>query len=265
MRSYLPTVAASIITFTPVTAFSAPWLTASTYDVYGVFDEVFMSAGALPDNSLESAHLVIAGEVDTDTAHAGYNITGGYLTISGSMVFKPASGMQFSHYYTINGSGSVSNSGVIFDTGSLCIGFSQGDCSLGNRSLDLQPITMDGSGTWGGGYFTTKGLNLLGGVGGNTFSVAQPGFGDTLDFWDPEAKFLDAVGTMRSPFSSDEQGLFLRGDLNFVWQGNCTGPDEDCPRPDTYPDPSAVPLPMSLWLFGSALLGLFGIKRQRDS
>lgn len=262
MKTSLSTLAVSFVPLLSASALAAPYPYASSYSVYGLFDdintEIAQANSSISGNILTSSSLEISGTVDTDTAEPGYNITGGSLSISGVLVSTNVFYGVDSFYQTINGTGNVSSSGVAFNSGTVCYGFSQGDCSAGMIDLAVDPLLFDGTGSWASGYATTEGLNLLGGVGGYTFSVTQPGIDGVDDPFSPA--YSSAAGVI--PVFGVDWGLYLGGNLTFTFQSNCL-PGEDCTVPDTYPDPSAVPLPMSAWLFGSALSGLLYFRRQR--
>jgi len=234
----------TFITSAAVLAMSAGAANAATYDVYGLWDsitEISATSGG-PANSLTGANLTISGTVTTDTNTAGYNITGGTLTISGTLniPYSPAPGQVVTLWQTWNGTGTATNDGVLFNQGSLCLGFFAGDCSQASTDFTINPAYFDGTGTFAGGFATTNGLTLTGGAGGASFSVAQPGV-----LTGPGNLYTAGTGTMN--VAGTYGALFLGGELTFT---------EAAPE---------VPVPAAAWLFGSALLGLTGIGRSRKA
>ncbi len=234
-----------IMTSMSVVAFSmaASLADAAVYDVYGLWDStsIISASSGGPSNSLIGANLTISGQVTTDTNTAGYNITGGTLSITGTLEipYNPGTGVV-SLYQTYNGTGTATNAGVVFNSGSLCLGYSPGDCSAAATDMSVNPSVFDGTGEFGG-FYGSQGLQLLGGAGGASFTVAQPGvLTGPVDLINNKA-----TGTMY--VAGNYGALFLGGNLAFT----------------EVVDTPEVPLPAAAWLFGSALLGLTGVARNR--
>lgn len=207
---------------------------AVTYSVAGQFSdintEIFVTSGS-SSNVATSAALNISGLVTTDSSTAGYQVTGGTIHLSGSWVSPslfPSGPPEF--FWTLNISGTATGNGVMFDSGSVCIGSTASNCSEHTEILSASnTIDFTGaSGNWQAGYAGTSGLQLLGGAGGNQFTVAQPGYySGPASLGDESATGVMFVGT-------NVRAVFLEGDLTFT----------------------QVPVPAGFWLFGSALLGL---------
>jgi hypothetical protein len=235
-----------IMTSMSVVAFSmaASLADAAVYDVYGLWNStsIISATSGGPSNSLIGANLTISGQVTTDTNTAGYNITGGTLSITGTLEipYNPGTGVV-SLYQTYNGTGTATNAGVVFNSGTLCLGYAPGDCSAAFTDLSVNPALFDGTGTFQNGAFGSTGLRLTGGAGGASFTVAQPGvLTNVMDLINNKA-----TGTIY--VAGNYGALFLGSSLTFT-------------EVTTAPE---VPLPAAAWLFGSALLGLTGVARNR--
>lgn len=206
------------------------------YSVYGSFtdpdNDIWLSTGSL-SNSANAANLTISGYVETDSNQAGYSILGGSMYMEGWIRIPFSPGDLFMTFETY---GSASNNGVVFNQGTICIGFFLGDCQPAFVDLSIEPAYFDGTGTWNNGYAGSQGLQLLGGAGGSMFTVDQPGYFDSTDI--VNMLFGDAA-TGSFSIAGNNSALFLGGSLQFY-----------------------VPLPTASWLFGSALLGLGALRRK---
>lgn len=217
---------------------------AAMYSVYGSWTDtntIGLTNGSVND-ALTGVNFAIYGTISTDTSTEGYQITGGTLHASGWMRrdYDPGTG-PMDLYLNFDMTGSAGNTGAVFSTGTVCLGFYAGDCSGGVSYLDAQYANQgffDGTGTFSNGAGTTLGLQLLGGVGGPSFTVAQPG---DLSTYIPSNTNLWTGGTGVVTIYGSPHVIFLGGELAFT----------------------NVPVPAAAWLFGSALLGLVGINRRR--
>lgn len=205
---------------------------AATYNVSGDFETgtangLELSLGGL--NTLENGStLSFGGQVVSD----GTTITGGTVTMTGTQMMNPT-GVPIT--ITINATGTASDLGVLFDSGTICV-TALTACDSGYEILGANgsgnTIDMRSGAMWG--FFSAVGLQLDGTNTSPSYSVAQPG----LTF--PDAGGADhAVGALH--LLGGPAAIFLSGDLTF----------------------SEVPVPAAAWLFGSALLGLAGMKRKQ--
>lgn len=214
-----------------VLSFAALQANAANYSVSGTFNWPNVNI-AVPDlnpseDAVTEGSLIIGGSVTTDTDSAGYNITGGTLTMNGSLNI---SGIVT--VYMNNLAGTAANDGVLFTSGNICVSSDGGvTCDFADIDVSTDNISFLAGTDWGGN--TTAGLQLLGGAGGSSFTVAQPG---TL----AELGLSGAAGA--ATLLGLPAGIYLAGDLAFV---------------------NEVPVPAAAWLFGSGLLGLTGIARRR--
>lgn len=216
---------------------------AATYTVYKNYNdlaEIGQSNGG--GELLTGADWTLSGTVTTDTSAAGYNITGGTINATGyvTISYDPGTGPT-PLYQNYNVSGTATNAGVVFTSGTVCFGYAAGDCSAGTSTLDGTPSNyglFDGTGTFGAFNSPTQGLQLLGGAGGSSFTVAQPG---DLYINSPADTNLYTGGAGTFTLFGNSGAFFLGGDLQFT----------------------AVPVPAAVWLFGSALVGLVGVGRRR--
>ncbi|MEH6591128.1 MAG: hypothetical protein V7746_12780 [Halioglobus sp.] len=228
------------LTSASVLALAAAQASAATYDVSGSFDHegVFLTLdGTDLATPAGITDLTFGGQMITDNDSPGYNVIGGTIIMDGLIQITTNSiVIQFD-----NIQGTATNDGVIFDSGTICVGpDGLGGCAAGSTDVAVSNLFFDGSATWGAGFniFPTAGLSLTGGAGGASFTVAQPGLLNLAD----NSTFGNAVGG--ADLFSNSAGLYLGGDLTFT-------------------EVAAVPVPAAAWLFGSAILGLVGIGRKR--
>lgn len=234
MKKPLKTLLTTAILATTGTAAQAAY-----YIVEGSFTDpatdIAMTGGGT-SNVLTGADLYIDGYVETDSMSAGYNILGGGLYLYGWVAAPIYTGAGEEIYLQFDAYGSASNAGVVFDQGSICVGFFIGDCSAATTDLSATPAAFDGSATWNAGNAGTQGLQLLGGAGGLLFSVAQPG---NFDSSDPLGMLYGDAATGTFEIAGSQVGVFLGGELTLY----------------------TMPVPAAAWLFGSALLTLVGAAR----
>lgn len=223
-----------------ILAFSALTLVATqtsaiVYDVSGDF--ITGSASGLevslggPNVSDSGGFLSFGGQVESD----GTDITG-TITLSGSFVIRPA---EFTEVTMRNVKGTASNDGVVFDSGTICVtaisAATQCDAGLivlGTTDTNgkLQVIDMTDGAAWG--FFTATGLQLDPTNQSALYTVAQPGL---TNFGQNEA-----IGA--TTLLGNAAGIFVSGNLTFT----------------------EVPAPAAAWLFGSALIGLAGVRREKQ-
>jgi hypothetical protein len=208
---------------------------ATTYDVSGYFEtgtadslEISLGVESLLQNG---SYLNVGGQIISD----GTDITGGIITITGQQLtnqhYLDVTGQQLT--IDINMSGTATNSGVLFTSGTIC--FTE-VTACDDRLIDISVDNADFRDglTWG--YNSGLGLQLGDGTQTGNYTIAQNGD-------------IASVGTRygaagRILYLGFEGGVFLAGDLAFS-------------------EVASVPVPAAAWLFGSALIGLAGIGRKR--
>jgi hypothetical protein len=208
---------------------------ATTFDVSGFFEagtadslEISVGADTIVQNG---SYLNVGGQIISD----GTDITGGIITITGQQLtnqhYLDVTGQQLT--IDINMSGTATNSGVLFTSGTIC--FTE-VTACDDRLIDISVDNADFRDglTWG--YNSGLGLQLGDGTQTGNFTVAQNG--DLASFSGPST---GAAGQVY--YLGFAGGVFLAGDLAFS-------------------EVASVPVPAAAWLFSSALLGLAGIKRR---
>lgn len=218
-----------------VLALMAAQANAAEYELSGVFtvggaSSVEISLGGA--NILEAGAYTVGGSMTTDTDTAGYTITGGTVTMTGSVSMNPT-GTPITVAMDI--SGTASSAGVLFNAGSICV-TAVTLCDTGFIDVSVENVSFEEGAVWG--FFTAAGMQLEGGAGGDSFTVAQPG---TIA---APAGPGNAAGA--ATLLGNAAGIFLGGDIVFTRV-------------------AIVPVPAAAWLFGSALVGLAGLGRKRKA
>lgn len=210
-------------------AISATPLYAATYGVSGFFAGGTGAQWSIGGENLAQniGGLTIAGSITTDSSGAGYNVTGGTITMNGSITLNPNGTPVL---IDVNLTGQASNDGVLFTSGTICTTVVT-QCDYGLMDASYSSVSFESGDPWY--FFDIGGIQLIGGAGGGSFSVAQ------LGGISPENLVSGAAGSF-DPILGQPNGIFLDGDLTF----------------------SEVPLPGAVWLFGTGLVGLAGLKRR---
>lgn len=211
-----------------VLTLAAAHVNAKTYAVSGDF----VTGGAqgleisLGGNNILAAGstLSFGGLITSD----GTNITGGTVTANGNQALN---GDLAGITLTMNLSGTASDAGVLFDSGTVCV-TSAIACDLGLIDVSVTNVSFLPGVSWG--FFTTTGLQLDGTQTAPEYTVAQPGLASTAG---PYA----AAGA--ATLLGNDAGIFISGDIHLV----------------------SVPVPAAAWLFGSGLIGLAGMGRKRKA
>ncbi len=181
---------------------SGTFTTVGAYDVVGV------------DNFVQSGRVQIGGIIETDSDAPGYSVLGGDVTWVGEFDVI-VTGFEVSLDFNL-GDGEASDDGVVFHSGEVCVSFTPAsDCSLGIFTVGpggfFTSLDFTSNATFLGGPIA--GVQLTGGAGGASFTVAQPG-GVTPVLGNDPADWALAVGFF-SVLGFDT-GIFLEGDLAFT-------------------------------------------------
>ncbi|MEH6591130.1 MAG: hypothetical protein V7746_12795 [Halioglobus sp.] len=240
-----------LLTLASSALLSAATMTASaeTYQVSGSFDAPSALLVTLTGTQLvQSGGLTFSGSMNTDSDSPGYNVTGGTIGMNGTIILNLNGGLpiEFSGI-----SGTPTNAGVVFDSGTICIGGP--GCPAGETILSPggDVLLFDGSATWGNviAPFTTEGLSLTGGAGGASFTVSQPGLPVT-----------GSEGVGGATLFGNSAAIFLAGELSF------SVPPIGIPTPPigipTPPPVRGIPT-LPIYGLGMTILGLILIAARR--
>jgi hypothetical protein len=202
---------------------------ATTFDVSGHFEagtaaNLELSIGSPQSLFLAGSYLDISGQVIND----GATITGGTITITGQQYMNPT-GTPIT--IDMNMSGTATSSGVLFTSGSLCFTAILA-CDEGDIDISVDNFSFLDGESWG--YNTGLGLQLGDGTEAADYAAAQNG--SIADLGNHLGGAAGAGTLLGNSF-----GIFMSGDLTMA----------------------NVPVPAAAWLFGSALIGLAGIKRKK--
>lgn len=214
---------------------------ATTYTISSTVTGSQLFLGAFDDEISNS--IVFGGTVNIDTLGGigdawtvAADQTGAAATLTGSQGVATGSVVN-----TYNLTGSSSAGGIVFDSGIIdvqAIGtpYYTVDASVNN-------LHFDNTGTYYG--YPTGGIDMSGGTvnGDGTITIAFNGLWDgNIGLFDEVTAGLTGSGAVDVLY--EPALIFLEGNL-------------------TLTAVSEVPVPAAAWLFGSALLGLAGIKRRK--
>lgn len=196
----------------------SPFTHSATYEVSGTFTEVGVYETSGGDNLVVdgSATLLIEGYIVTDSDQPGYRIIDGELTYNGELeISYPPFGSGLVEYDYARGV--PDSEGITFYQGGYCSNIVARICQdVDDVASGTFPLTSSSSflGT------SIAGLQLTGGAGGESFSIAQAGgvtptLGTGPSDWSKAVAFVEGLR---------DAGLFLEGSLNFTRVPDRTGP-----------------------------------------
>lgn len=196
-------------------------------------------------------NLVFGGTVNIDT-HGGAgdawsvaaDQSGAAATLTGSQKVNANVPWDTLEYDLV---GAASSDGILFNSGIVGAYYSQDGGNILHDTIDasVDNLHFDSNGTYQ--TLPIGGIDMSGGTinGDGTISIAFNGLWtgpQLLSFWDTPAAVAQATSAMEI-----DSRLVL---LNFDGELTLTAVSE-------------VPIPAAAWLFGSALLGLVGLKRKK--
>lgn len=174
-------------------------------------------------NVIVAGSFSISGTVETDSDSPGYTITGGTVTLAGTVDLVPLLGLNLA----IDVSGTPDDSGLVFTSGTICVSqIGASDCStidltIGGPGVD-DPASLNFSSNALFLGAPINGIRLTGGLGGENFTVTQPGGVAAILGPNPEDA-EKAIGIIA--LGGNDVALLVGGDISFVAQPIDTRPN----------------------------------------